>query len=166
MSQVAARAGVAVGTIYRHFPSKEAIGNAVYQRWKARFGEYLVAAEPASGPVREAFGRVWGSMLRFAADHPDAFVFLDLQQHASYLDEESRSLSERMSAPGLAVIERGQAEGVIRPGEPVVLAVLVYGAFIGLAATRRVAAVGADQLAVAEEAVWHLLSGPAHRPPA
>ena len=39
---VAERAGVATGTIYRYFPSKEALLNAVYQQWKGELKRRLV----------------------------------------------------------------------------------------------------------------------------
>ena len=37
---VAERAGVATGTIYRYFPSKEALVNEVYRRWNKVLAEY------------------------------------------------------------------------------------------------------------------------------
>jgi TetR/AcrR family transcriptional regulator, repressor of fatR-cypB operon len=160
MSVLATRAGVAVGTIYRHFPSKEALGNAVYQRWKARLGADLVGdAAGADGiPVREEFGRMWRGLLRFAAEHPDAFAFLELQQHASYLDADSVALTDRIERAGTELIIRGQESGEIRAGDPAVLVALVYGAFVGLAAAlRSTGGIGADQYELAENAVWDLL---------
>jgi len=165
MSVLATRAGVAVGTIYRHFPSKEALGNAVYRQWKARLAVDLFADHGADGaggaplPVREEFGLVWRGMLRFAAEFPDAFAFLELQQHAGYLDAESVALTERIDRAGAELIIRGQRSGEIRAGDPEVLVALAYGAFVGLAAARRGGgATGAGDLALAEEAVWDLLS--------
>jgi AcrR family transcriptional regulator len=161
---VAERAGVAVGTIYRHFPSKQALGNAVYQRWKGRLLERLT--EPTGGTeridpdesARAAFGRMWSVMHAFAAEHPAAFAFLEYQQHAGYLDDQSRQLIERSTAFAVAVVSRGQQRGEIRAGDPVVLVALAYGAFIGLSkAAWSGAPVGPKDFQDAEIAVWDLL---------
>src|SRR5688500_7489538 len=44
MPAVAQRAGIGVGTIYRYFPSKEALGNAVFQQGKREMLRYLTRA--------------------------------------------------------------------------------------------------------------------------
>ena len=158
MSMLASRAGVAVGTIYRHFPSKEALGNAVYLRWKVQFGEHLFGDAADAGSIRVEFGRIWRGMLRFAATNPDAFAFLELQQHGGYLDADSIEVTRRVEQAGAAFVMRGQRAGEIRDGDPGVLVALVYGAFVGLAATVRGGAeLGEERLQLAEDAVWDML---------
>lgn len=51
---VARRLGVSHGSVYRHFPSKAALRDAVTERWLARFSEPLadVAAEASPAPER------------------------------------------------------------------------------------------------------------------
>jgi AcrR family transcriptional regulator len=158
MALVAERAGVAVGSIYRHFPSKEALGNAVFRRWKGRLLGYLRDAAGSDEPVRDSFGRLWRALLAFASDHPEAFAFLEYQQHEGYLDAESTALTDQVMAVGVDLIVRGQKAGEIRADEPTVLVALVYGAFVGL--SRRVMSdprLGAAELTAAEAAVWDLL---------
>lgn len=158
VSLVADRAGVAVGSIYRHFPSKEALGNAVYRRWKGHLLEYLTRDGAPDEAVRDGFGRLWRSLFEFAADHPEAFAFLEYQQHEAYLDAESVDLGDRIVAVGVDLMTRGQKAGEIRPGDPTVLVSLVYGAFVGL--SKRILTgppLGPDEAAAAEEAVWDLL---------
>jgi AcrR family transcriptional regulator len=158
MTAVAERAGVAVGTIYRHFPSKDALGNAVYRRWKGRLLEYLSAGATPAESVRDTFGRFWRALLAFAADHPTAFAFLEHQQHEGYLDTESRAVSDRLVTAATDWIARGQRAGEIRPGEPEVLLALVYGALVGVTkAARAGGTISAEQLAGAEHPVWELL---------
>ncbi|GIJ46281.1 TetR family transcriptional regulator [Virgisporangium aliadipatigenens] len=163
MAPLAERAGVAVGSIYRHFPSKEALGNAVYRRWKTRLGAHVidsVAADVADEPIRARFGRMWRGMVAFAVEHPDAFAFLELQQHQSYLDAENAALTERIYAAAGELISAGQARGEIRPGDPTVLMSLAYGAFIGMCASMRGSGLDEERLALSENAVWDLLRCP------
>jgi hypothetical protein len=117
-----------------------------------------VAAPPGS---RAAALRLWRGLGAFAADHPDAFAFLELQQHAGYLDATSRELSAQVEAVAVEVVVAGQRAGRIRAGDPALLIALVFGAFVGLTKHTRAGgpSSGAAALATAEEAVWQLLSG-------
>jgi TetR/AcrR family transcriptional regulator, repressor of fatR-cypB operon len=154
---VAERAGIAVGTIYRHFPGKQALGNAVYQRWKGRLLERL-SSYADQVTTRQAFAHRWGVLRDFAAEHPAAFAFLEYQQHAGYLDDESVSLTDRSTALAVAMVTRGQERGEVRAGDPTVLVALAYGAFIGLSKAQWSGAVVTEaDFAAAEEAVWDLL---------
>jgi TetR/AcrR family transcriptional regulator, repressor of fatR-cypB operon len=158
---VAERAGAAVGTIYRHFPSKQALVNAVFQHWKRQMLEYLTRGADPGEPVRAEFGRLWSALRAFATDHPTAFAFLEHQQHEGYLDAESTALSEQATALATDLVLRGQRAGQIRPGDPAVLVALVYGAFVGLSkAIRGGAVVGDEGFTAAERAVWDLLRAP------
>lgn len=161
VAEIAKRAGVSVGTLYRYFPSKEALGNAVYQRWKGVILGRMVQGADADEPVRVAFGRMWGALLAFAGEHPDAFAFLEFQQHESYLDASSQEVSGRVGSLAEDVVLRGQRAGEIRCGEPAMLVALVYGALVGLAkAIRAGLAIDGSQLAAAEQAAWDLLAQP------
>lgn len=157
---VAERAGVAVGTMYRHFPSKQALGNAVYQRWKGMLLDRL--QPPVTGmSARAEFAHMWSVLREFATKHPEAFAFLEYQQHAAYLDEESELLTERSNRLGAEMVARGQARGEVRAGDPNVLVALAYGAFIGLAkAAWSGLPVSEADFDAAEAAVWDLLRGP------
>jgi AcrR family transcriptional regulator len=162
MAQVAERAGVAVGSIYRHFPSKEALGNAVYLRWKSRVIDDVEREVDRDAPAREAFGQLWRVLTRFATTYPDAFAFLEHQQHEGYLDDEGRSVSDRMSAIAVDILVRGQREGHVRRTDPAVLLALAYGAFVGVDKARRAGTgPGEDFFAEAEVVVWDMLRAPA-----
>jgi TetR/AcrR family transcriptional regulator, repressor of fatR-cypB operon len=158
MSQVAERAGVAVGSIYRHFPSKEALGNGVYLTWKRRVIEDVEREVDPGAPTREAFGQLWRVLTRFATTYPDAFAFLEDQQHEEYLGDDGRALSDRMAAIAVDILVRGQRAGAVRPADPAVLLALAYGAFVGMAkAVRTGPLTSHDPFAEAEVAVWDML---------
>ncbi|WP_158702473.1 TetR/AcrR family transcriptional regulator [Kitasatospora sp. MMS16-BH015] len=163
MPAVAQRAQVGVGTIYRYFPSKEALGNAAFRYAKrGLLDEYLAALAEggAAGSAREEFGRLWRASVRYATAHHDAFVFLEHQQHDTFLDPASQALAGEIDAFAADFISRGQQSGELREGEPQLLISLVLGAFAGLLKHLRPAGLGAlspAELARAEQAVWALL---------
>src|SRR5262249_44827993 len=53
--EIAGRAQVAVGTIYRYFVSKEAVVNALYRLWRERFNGSVLAPIDAQLGIRHVF---------------------------------------------------------------------------------------------------------------
>lgn len=130
--EIADRAGVGAGTIYRYFESKEALVNEIYREQKLQFGRIATDQFPATAPTREQFRVLWTRMASFAVEHPSSFVFLELHHHARYLDDQSRAVEQRMNALFSHVVIAAQARGELKPGDPRVLMGLVMGAFIGV----------------------------------
>jgi AcrR family transcriptional regulator len=156
---VAERAGIAAGTIYRHFESKEALVNALYREWKERISTEVLKDFPLEATPREQFHAAWVGVTAFVAAHPRAYAFLELHHHAPYLDETSRAVERRTYDFAGMVLARGQLIGAIRPGAAPVLLGLLHGAVVGLVRfwrDRRVAWT-AEELELAEEACWDLV---------
>src|SRR6478672_7126241 len=53
LDEVAKRAGVGPGTLYRHFPNRDALLDAIMQSWVARVDEAAEKALVHEGPARE-----------------------------------------------------------------------------------------------------------------
>ena len=130
--EIADRAGVGAGTIYRYFESKEALVNAVYREHKLAFGRLALDDFPTTAPTREQFRTLWMRMAQFAIERPNSFVFLELHHHARYLDAESRAVEQRMTDLFTHVIINAQARNELKPGSPRLLMGMVLGAFIGV----------------------------------
>lgn len=130
--EIAERAGVGAGTIYRYFESKEALVNELYREQKLRFGQVALDEFPGTAPTREQFRVLWMRMARFAIEHPSSFVFLELHHHARYLDAASRAVEQRMTALFREVVVGAQARGELKAGDPRVVMGLVMGGFIGV----------------------------------
>src|SRR6476646_8264352 len=71
MAEIARRAGVVRATIYVHFPTREALLEAVTHRAIAEVAEVIEAAEPHRGDPADALGRVvaasWRTLGRYHA---------------------------------------------------------------------------------------------------
>jgi TetR/AcrR family transcriptional regulator, repressor of fatR-cypB operon len=129
---IAARAHVGTGTVYRHFQSKEDLANYVYRACKTTLHDGLRDALSRGGSVEEKFLRMWQSMAKMAASDPKAMRFIELQHHEEYLDDASRALSDAVFDTAEQFMREGQKQGHIREADPRVLIALVFGAFVGL----------------------------------
>src|SRR3954449_10477159 len=71
MAEIARCAGVVRATIYMHFPTREALLDAVMENAVAQVAEATRSAEPTSGEPEEALDRVvratWQTLSRFHA---------------------------------------------------------------------------------------------------
>lgn len=130
--QIAKRADVAAGTIYHYFPSKEALVNELYRTWKAAVAQRVFKAFPQGAPVREQFRVMWHELAAFAVEEPAAFAFIELHNHASYLDDESRAVDHNLKDFAGGMVRLAQAQKLLKSLDATVLMELVFGAFHGL----------------------------------
>ena len=158
--EVAHKAKVATGTIYHYFPSKEALVNALYRKWKEKIAVAVLTAFPPTGDVREQFRAVWYAMLDFALAEPTAFAFLEMHNHRSYLDGESLAMENRLKDFGAAMVTRAQTLGEVKPGPPRLLMELVFGAFIGMMRAHQEGRVPltTEDRGLAEAACWDIIA--------
>jgi AcrR family transcriptional regulator len=114
MAAIARRAGVVRATIYVHFPTREALIEAVTHRAIAEVAEVVEAAEPHRGDPADALARVvaasWQQLGRY-----HTLVAINTQQHA-HADLRERHSSVLSALEPL--IERGQADGSFRDDVP------------------------------------------------
>src|SRR5687767_6388699 len=92
MPEIAEKAGIASGTIYHYFENKDSLVNALFRHWKSALVQRVFAVFPPAAPPRKQFEVVWHEIVAFALANPNAFAFIELHNHASYLDEESRTV--------------------------------------------------------------------------
>jgi AcrR family transcriptional regulator len=130
--EIAEKAGVGAGTIYRYFESKEALVNTIYRQEKQRFAQVVLDDFPANATTREQFRTMWMRMAKFATDNLKAFIFMELHHHQRYLDAESKSLEQRMLALFTGVVVAAQARRELKSGPPRLLMGIVMGAFVGV----------------------------------
>ena len=129
---VAEHAGVGAGTIYRSFASKEALVNALYQRWKETIATHIVRDFPHDRPPREQFKIIWERMADFALAHPRELSFLELHHHGSYLDKESMAIEHGIIEFGAGMVRRAQELQAIKKGNALLMMELINGAFLGI----------------------------------
>jgi AcrR family transcriptional regulator len=111
LEAVAKRAGVGIGTLYRHFPTREALYEAVYRREVEQLGELADSLKDEGEPV-EALRRWISSNIEFVATKKGMVAALAL---AAYPSSELHSFSfERLTKAIGVLLTRAVAAGEIR----------------------------------------------------
>ena len=113
--QVARRAGVAEGTIYRHFTSKEQLLNEIY-RAAVRLFTQSVKDVPSAIACRERLAQVAGRWGEVASDDPALVKLVFSAPPTALLDDQSRNVREELRAELEKVVASGKATAEIRPG--------------------------------------------------
>lgn len=130
--EIASLAGVGTGTLYRYFPDKHGLVNALYRRWRISFNEASLAAMPACLSPREQFELYWRRVLEWYRGFFEPARFLELHAHETYLDAESRQIARVHGAALKSFVRAGMETGSLAAGEPDITAALLSGAALGL----------------------------------
>ncbi len=130
VSRIAARAGVADGTIYLYFRGKQELLVAIFERAMGRFIAEGRAQLPAEGDAAETLRRIVHLHLALVGRDRDlAVIFqVELRHTLHFLHLLSRSRIREYLAILSEVITAGQRTGVFRADlEPLLAAKAVFG---------------------------------------
>ncbi len=145
MADVAAAAGIARGTLYRYFPSRESLLQALEAAANEEAGRRLAEANLDQVPVEEALARATRALV-------------GVGEHFIVLLRERRPPEPGFSAPLVALIERGREDGQIRSDVP--LATLVESLLVLVGACVRTgSAVGMGSEDISSTALRLFLNG-------
>src|ERR687884_1643077 len=110
MADVAAAAGVARATVYRYFPNREALFEALGRLAVEEAGERLQAGRLEEVPVPEAFERAVRALVAIG----DAFVVVSRESARP----DPAEFERRVASPLRALVERAQSLGEVRDDLP------------------------------------------------
>jgi AcrR family transcriptional regulator len=118
---VAKALGVSHGSVYRHFPSKVALRDAVSERWLARVSQPLVAVVYEPGPaidrLRRWLEQLVGTKQRLVRDDPE--LFATFHQLASESREVVTAHVHHLADQAARIVADGVTRGELAPVDPV-----------------------------------------------
>ena len=125
MSEVAAAAGVGVGTLYRHFPTRQALVEAIAAE---RFAGILEFARERCLPEPDTHAALRLFLTHVAEVHEQGRDLSGVIE-AAFGDTEPRgTLAADLLAVGDMLLRRGQADGTVKPDVTVQDLYMIVGA--------------------------------------
>jgi AcrR family transcriptional regulator len=164
--EIAARAGVAEGTIYRHFSGKEDLLIAAYheaQRW----GLSLIKDQEGDKvlPPHERLLAVAKRLVSAGESDPAMIRMLLRRRDQGYLDDGARQAAREFRDALQQIVASGKSDGLVRAG-PADLWTSVWLALVAFAAERVSAKEWSPdhpQVALTLEAAWDAIAATGER---
>ncbi|WP_211101102.1 TetR/AcrR family transcriptional regulator [Azospirillum oryzae] len=121
LEEIAAELGVSKHTLYRRYPNKAALLEAVVGRDVVRFREALLSAAAGEGRALDALRRAAFHYVEIGSSRDYAAFYLSVSAEAAVspvLRERLASWSRDALEPLVGLVSTAQAAGELRPGDP------------------------------------------------
>ncbi len=125
--QIAKKAGVAEGTIYRHFTGKQHFLNELYRAAARWAGKLVKDVDGLKVGPREKLAELGRGLVAGAAGEPAVARLFFVQRYDDLLDDESRKTARDFRLGVESLIAQGKADGSVKPGAAEVWACVWLG---------------------------------------
>src|SRR5919197_3489540 len=125
--QISRKAGVAEGTIYRHFDSKQHLLNELYRGAARWAGRVVKEADALNVRPREKLAELARGLVGGAAREPAVARLFFIQRHGDLLDDESRKAARDFRLSLESLVAQGKADGAVKAGAAAVWAAVWLG---------------------------------------
>ncbi len=127
MANVAKEAGIATGTVYIYFKSKEELLNSLFKDTKVRSAEKIAKSYSTSEPVKAVFNIMWLKYFKFSLEHYSESLFHEHFSISPLLSKENKQLSDEALSPIFNLIERAKKEKLFKPLDSMLLFFQIKG---------------------------------------
>jgi TetR/AcrR family transcriptional regulator, repressor of fatR-cypB operon len=136
MAEIAEKAGVGAGTIYRYFENKDVLITELFRELEVKLMAALREGYSAGKPIRERFLYLGTALLRYCIAHPLYFRYLEQYHNSPYGVSFRRDKILSKSGENdifKDLFEQGVAQQVLKDLPLFVLFALAFGPVISLA---------------------------------
>ncbi len=156
MSQIAKKANVGVGTIYRYFPSKEDLINTLYIDVKTRLSQYVLRNYSEGMPIRENFLLLLHNTFDYFIERPMEFLFIEQYSNSPLITADTRHEGIGIFGQVRNLYKQAREEKLIKELPEEMLIALANGATLSLVKLCLFANVKVDEptLNLGLDAIW------------
>ena len=128
-SLIAKQAGVATGTLFHYFNTKEELINAIYLTCKENLVKEMKSGLEPDLLVKEKIRRIWYNIVNWGVKHPEQFLFFLQFSSSPYITKLTKEEGVRYFQFTLEIIQEGQYKGILKGMPPELLLDLIAGLF-------------------------------------
>jgi AcrR family transcriptional regulator len=114
MAAIAKEAGLATGTLYTYFESKEELITSLFRESKKRSTTQLFKGYEPTGPFKVGLRHIWFNYLEDKLAHYEEGVFQEQYYNSPYVEAQTMQSSLQLMAPLLELLERGKRELLVK----------------------------------------------------
>jgi TetR/AcrR family transcriptional regulator, multidrug resistance operon repressor len=127
VSKIAKHAGVASGTIYHYFPSKDAIIVALHQRIKTQMAEAMFSEENSGKAYKQQFFDGWINLCKYFINNPSSLFFHEQFTSSPYAKIVSKKNGKGSISKFNEFFQLGMDKGYLKKMEYLLIASAVFG---------------------------------------
>ncbi len=113
-AEIARHAGVATGTLFHHFKTKEELINTLYLKIKTNMAESLLLPSPGVSGMRDELHNIWHNYVSWALERRQEYRFMKHCEASPYISGVLRKECEVKFLPLWELFEQAIADGVIK----------------------------------------------------
>lgn len=125
-SRIAKHAGVATGTLFNYFASKDVLIDAVYTQIKQEMIQHIMAGYPENGGIKARVEHVWFRFIDWGVHFPVRYGLLEQLKLSNLVSAEAQQTQEAELSFAYAMIEQGIQDGLFVAIAPMYLGMIYY----------------------------------------
>ncbi|MDN5284295.1 MAG: transcriptional regulator, TetR family [Mucilaginibacter sp.] len=126
-SKIAKQAGIANGTLFYFFSTKDELIKALYVDIKSRMTAYILETIKDETSLYGIIKGYYSAPLYWALEHKTEFQFVTQFSNSPYLNQIAADEIQKHIQPFLDIITRGVQEGVLKPIDVDIIFALIRG---------------------------------------
>lgn len=133
MSMIACKSGVAMGTIYHHYPSKDELIKALFKEVNENLINATQISLDAAISFKDRFFNFWKSQYIHYVSFPEALIFLEQYMNSPYYEEEEQIYIETRCENISNFFNHGIEKGFIKNMNREILTPVIRGSITATA---------------------------------
>ena len=114
-AEIAKEAGMAAGTLFLYFPTKQALLDELVMKIGREQSDYIKSLLEPSLSARDAFFRIWNGSVHWFLDHMDAYHYIQQVRDTGTISASVVQESGKFFSYYYEAIQKGYQEGSIKP---------------------------------------------------
>lgn len=133
MSAVSRKAGVAAGTIYHYFESKDILINKLYIYIKKDLIAQIMKHYDPKNSFKTSFFDIWMNYYNYLVNNPDILSFIEQCTNTPIINQETRKVADEITGPLVQFLELCIKKNVIKLSSLYLVVSLIHSSVVSLA---------------------------------